>query len=439
VDTIFEIGGQDAKYISLEGRHARDFDMNKVCAAGTGSFLHELAAKLGVDIVGEFERTALAARRPVQLAERCTVFMESDLVSALQPGRRATTLIAGLAYAVVRTYLNRVFGRRPVGRRVMFLGGPSLNRAVVARSSGCSGGGHCAVHREVIKSGRALAVRDAARAGSAGPRGSALATAAHSRSGSAVTPPNECKLRVYDFGGRASIWGGECGRYEVGRRSGPRRPDLFAERAKLFQEALEGRAEIADTRAEAPGRPPAGTIGVPLALHGLGWGVFWTHLLAGLGWQVVITPPTDERIVRAGIASMTAETASRQGLPRARRHLPSTRNAFPAGRADAAGAAVNADCSALRRARSTWSGRPGIPERASADAAPAEAGGGPPRAAARFAGAPPSPAHVALVRAAWGGRTFSLCLERRGENAARHPDEPVWVVSGRPYNLFDAR
>ena len=63
VDTIFEIGGQDAKYIRLENAHAVDFDMNKVCAAGTGSFLHELAAKLGVDIAGEFETVALARPR----------------------------------------------------------------------------------------------------------------------------------------------------------------------------------------------------------------------------------------------------------------------------------------------------------------------------------------------------------------------------------------
>jgi len=56
VDTLFEIGGQDAKYISIANTHPLDFDMNKVCAAGTGSFLHELANKYGIDIVGEFRR-----------------------------------------------------------------------------------------------------------------------------------------------------------------------------------------------------------------------------------------------------------------------------------------------------------------------------------------------------------------------------------------------
>ena len=317
VDTIFEIGGQDAKYISLEGRHARDFDMNKVCAAGTGSFLHELAAKLGVDIVGEFERTALAARRPVQLAERCTVFMESDLVSAAQRGASREDLIGGLAYAVVRNYLNRVVGKRAVGRRVMFLGGPSLNRAVVAAFERVLGRGLAVpAHREVMGAiGAALAARDAAARGEIAPAPRTLAQIgvadAACRERVCRADPacrNECKLRVYDFGGRASVWGGECGRYETGRRGAAAREDFFAERARRFAEALAGAAAVPSPRTPAPERPPAGTIGVPLALHGLGWGVFWAHLLAGLGWRVVLSPPTDERISRAGVESMTAET-----------------------------------------------------------------------------------------------------------------------------------
>ena len=86
VDTIFEIGGQDSKYIMIENTHPLDFDMNKVCAAGTGSFLHELANKMKINIVGEFQEIALSSISPIHLAERCTVFMESDLESYLQKG-----------------------------------------------------------------------------------------------------------------------------------------------------------------------------------------------------------------------------------------------------------------------------------------------------------------------------------------------------------------
>ena len=81
VDTIFEIGGQDSKYISLKDGAIVDFTMNKVCAAGTGSFLEEQAEKLGINIKEEFGRLALSSECPVRMGERCTVFMESDLVS----------------------------------------------------------------------------------------------------------------------------------------------------------------------------------------------------------------------------------------------------------------------------------------------------------------------------------------------------------------------
>ncbi|MFH1242959.1 MAG: acyl-CoA dehydratase activase, partial [Pseudomonadota bacterium] len=128
VDTIFEIGGQDSKYIYISNAHPLDFDMNKVCAAGTGSFLHELANKYGINIVGEFQEIALGSLSPVKLAERCTVFMESDLVSYHQKGVLRDDLIAGLCYAIVFNYLNKVVGKRKIGKRIMFLGGPSLNK-----------------------------------------------------------------------------------------------------------------------------------------------------------------------------------------------------------------------------------------------------------------------------------------------------------------------
>ncbi len=77
-DTIFEIGGQDAKYIRLQNGTIIDFTMNKVCAAGTGSFLEEQAEKLGINIKEEFGSLGLAAKHPLDLGERCTVFMESQ-------------------------------------------------------------------------------------------------------------------------------------------------------------------------------------------------------------------------------------------------------------------------------------------------------------------------------------------------------------------------
>ena len=84
VDTIFEIGGQDSKYISLENGVVVNFEMNKVCAAGTGSFLEEQAERLEINIKKEFENLAMQCESPAKFGERCTVFIESDLVTHQQ-------------------------------------------------------------------------------------------------------------------------------------------------------------------------------------------------------------------------------------------------------------------------------------------------------------------------------------------------------------------
>ncbi len=132
VDTIFEIGGQDSKYISIENGVVVDFEMNKVCAAGTGSFLEEQAEKLDINIKEEFGEMALGANEPARLGDRCTVFMESDLNSQQQKGTAKANLLGGLAYSIVHNYLQKVVGDKKIGDKVFFQGGVTNNRAVVA-------------------------------------------------------------------------------------------------------------------------------------------------------------------------------------------------------------------------------------------------------------------------------------------------------------------
>lgn len=127
VDTIFEIGGQDSKYISVRDGTLADFEMNKICAGGTGSFLEEQAERLGIRIEGEFAELALRASSPCDLGTRCTVFMDTELVRAQERGVPLPDICAGLAYAVARNYLDRVVGGRPIGRCVMFQGGTASN------------------------------------------------------------------------------------------------------------------------------------------------------------------------------------------------------------------------------------------------------------------------------------------------------------------------
>ena len=132
VDTIFEIGGQDSKFISLKDGVVVDFEMNHACAAGTGSFLEEQAERLGISIKDEFASLAFQSTAPIKLGERCTVFMESDLLDYQQQGAETKDLVAGLAYSIVANYLNRVVGRRKLGDNICFQGGTAFNKAVWA-------------------------------------------------------------------------------------------------------------------------------------------------------------------------------------------------------------------------------------------------------------------------------------------------------------------
>jgi predicted CoA-substrate-specific enzyme activase len=130
-DTVFEIGGQDSKYISLRDGRAADFHMNKICAAGTGSFIEEQANKLNIPLE-QYGAMALSANAPADLGERCTVFIESRLTSFLAAGVSLENLAAGLCHSIVHNYLNRVVGTKPVGNRILLQGGVAYNPGIVA-------------------------------------------------------------------------------------------------------------------------------------------------------------------------------------------------------------------------------------------------------------------------------------------------------------------
>jgi len=130
VDTIFEIGGQDAKYIYLRNRVPIAYAMNNACSAGTGSFLEESAqSDLGVAVT-EIAGIALGAAAPVKFKTTCAAFINSDIRIAQQQGQSRENILAGLVYAIAENYLTKVKGQRPVGKKVLLQGGVALNHAV---------------------------------------------------------------------------------------------------------------------------------------------------------------------------------------------------------------------------------------------------------------------------------------------------------------------
>jgi predicted CoA-substrate-specific enzyme activase len=130
VDTIFEIGGQDAKYTHLTAGVASDYAMNEACSAGTGSFLEEAALEsLGVK-TEEIGDLALEAGRPPNFSDQCAAFISSDVKNAAHELIGRNDILAGLVYSICFNYSNRVKGARPMGRKIFMQGGVCYNKAV---------------------------------------------------------------------------------------------------------------------------------------------------------------------------------------------------------------------------------------------------------------------------------------------------------------------
>jgi predicted CoA-substrate-specific enzyme activase len=139
VDTIFEIGGQDAKYTYLTNGVASDYAMNEACSAGTGSFLEESALEslnLEVEAIGAI---ALEGDNPPNFNDQCAAFIGSDIKTAIQNGISINNIAAGLVYSICMNYLNRVKGNRAVGEKVFMQGGVCYNRAVPAAMAALTG------------------------------------------------------------------------------------------------------------------------------------------------------------------------------------------------------------------------------------------------------------------------------------------------------------
>ncbi|MFW5798632.1 MAG: acyl-CoA dehydratase activase, partial [Planctomycetota bacterium] len=313
VDTIFEIGGQDSKYISLKNGVVVDFEMNHVCAAGTGSFLEEQAERLGISIKGEFAELALGSDAPVRLGERCTVFMESDLLHHQERGYRTPELVAGLAYSIVYNYLNRVVGRHRIGEHIFFQGGTAANRAVVAAFEKVVG--HPITvprHHDVTGAlGMALLARDNYQKNDRPEtnfRGFDLSQATYELDSFTCTHcPNECEIKKVTLEGQAPMfYGARCDRYELKDEveDDGTMPDLFGDRERYL---LERYKTYAGGPSADGGKDPV-KVGLPWALFNHELLPFWATLVGEMGGQPVLSGRSTKKVIRGGVESVLAET-----------------------------------------------------------------------------------------------------------------------------------
>jgi predicted CoA-substrate-specific enzyme activase len=235
VETIFEIGGQDSKFIRLSQGRIVDVNMNYVCAAGTGSFIEEQAGTLGMSLDDISE--AVMDVSPLPNSDRCTVFMNHEITRQLAAGFPKESIMAGVLHAVFKNYLGRVVGNRTFPPdRIVFQGATARNKGLVAALEGITGAEvkvspFCHVMGAY---GAALLVRERGQSESSF-RGFAIPQVKITEA-TCGKCENACRITFAKDGTRTLSWGYLCGR-EQGSQSKGRRENPAM---RLRDELLEG-------------------------------------------------------------------------------------------------------------------------------------------------------------------------------------------------------
>ncbi len=315
VDTVFEIGGQDSKFIRANEGRIEDFAMNKVCAAGTGSFLEEQAEILGIRINEEFSRLASQSSGPSDLGSRCTVFMDSELTDAVSRGVPASDIAAGLAYSIAHNYLEKVVDGRSIGQAIVFQGGVASNPAVV-RAFALKLGREIRVHPHNRISGAIgaalIAGEKVERSGKESP--GAASVAQRLREKYSVTSftcthcSNRCHVNKIALEDESVFFGDTCERYTAGQdlTEAPASPSRTSARPalpNLFKERQDLAGKSIDNPTDAPIR-----IGIPMASVLREYLPFWATFFNGLGAAVVVSPNSNSEILEIGLQKLPAET-----------------------------------------------------------------------------------------------------------------------------------
>ena len=306
VDFIIDIGGQDIKCFKIHNGVIDNIFLNEACSSGCGSFLQTFASALGYKIE-DFAQLGLAARKPVDLGSRCTVFMNSSVKQAQKDGADVTDISAGLSISVVKNALYKVIrcsGPQELGQHIVVQGGTFLNDAVlrafenelgvdvvrpdIAGLMGAYGAALHAMAQRALHAGESTVLSL-----------DALNAFTHSvKQARCGLCENHCRLTVNDFGGgRRFISGNRCDRPVSGGRqqSGL---NLYAYKQEKLLALINDRRENA----------PRGTIGLPMGLNMYELLPFWHALFTDLGFDVAVSPFSSRKLYIAGQATIPSDT-----------------------------------------------------------------------------------------------------------------------------------
>ena len=277
VDTIIEIGGQDAKFTLLKDGMVTSSVMNTVCAAGTGSFIEEQAVKLGCPL-SKYSKLTEGVSSPVT-SDRCTVFMERDINYFLAQGYQRNEILASVLHSVRDNYLTKVASIGKIGNCILFQGATARNKALVAAfEQKLQKPIHVSRYCHLTGAlGAALLVKEK-QLHRSGFRGFGLSKyEIPVRRETCHICTNYCKLTIAEVNGESLAYGFLCGRDYQTQKMIPRKTgySLLASRNRAVPEI------------EAPIIKHKFTMGIPKALHLFEDIDFWVYFFSKLGIKTV--------------------------------------------------------------------------------------------------------------------------------------------------------
>ncbi|MFH1435666.1 MAG: acyl-CoA dehydratase activase, partial [Pseudomonadota bacterium] len=304
VETIFEIGGQDSKFIKLQAGEVQDSNMNYICAAGTGSFVEEQANKLEYKVseIGDL----VMGVTPPPTSDRCTVFMEQDLNALIRKGYTPIEVLAGIMRSVVQNYLNKVVGRRKFStKKIAFMGATARNKGLVAAferhlEAPIVVSPYCHVMGAF---GAAVSVRDKLAAGRAATTFKGLSILRRKieiRRDTCDLCNNACNITFASIEGEKTSpsWGYLCGRDPEEKKVRIRTElRLFKKREKLLRQA----GRVKGLSKDAP------VVGIPNSLTTFACIPLWRRFFGELGFRVSTSGKTDEEVKTKALELVNAD------------------------------------------------------------------------------------------------------------------------------------
>lgn len=321
---ILDIGGQDMKAMWLDKGIITNILVNEACSSGCGSFLESFAASLGIP-TGEIENAAFSSRQPAVLGSRCTVFMNSSIITEQRNGKSPGDIMAGLCRSIIANVFTKVIrlsNLDSLGDRIVVQGGTFENDAVLRAMEEYTG-------RQVVRApypglmgaiGMALLTRERYRQNPANRTFidlDQLDSFSCRQEENAPCPfcTNHCKRTILRFSnGSAWITNNRCERGEIlgdpkdaavkqQLQDTVRRtravPNLYREREQLL---------FADYPCPQPAQNRNITIGIPRVLSTWEAMPFWSTFLRALGFTVVLSDPSTRQLYERGISAVTSDT-----------------------------------------------------------------------------------------------------------------------------------